>query len=101
MDRNILITFAGGGTTTPEVRRHYDGATNGRGLLHWTEGIGVSASGFDAYDATGRPTQYRQNFWTGGGYGTSFNVQRSYNKAGGVTSQTYPSGRWLMRVTTQ
>jgi RHS repeat-associated protein len=93
LNRNILTSYAGGGTSTPEARRHYDGATNGLGRLHWTEAVGVSASVFDAYDATGRPTQYHQSFWTGAAWGSAFGVQRAYNKAGAVASQTYPSGR--------
>jgi RHS repeat-associated protein len=63
------------------------------GRLYWSEAVGVSATAFDAYDAAGRPTQYHQSFWTGSAYGPGFGVQRTYNKAGGVTSQTYPSGR--------
>ncbi len=93
LNRHIITTYSGGGTTTPEARRHYDWATNGLGRLHWTEGLGVSATVFDVYDSVGRPTQYHQSFWTGSSYGQAFNVLRSYNKGGGVTSQTYPSGR--------
>ncbi|MBA3241760.1 MAG: RHS repeat-associated core domain-containing protein [Acidobacteria bacterium] len=93
LNRNIITTYAGGGTSTPEVRRHYDGAINGLGRLYWSEAIGISATVFDTYDSAGRPTQYHQSFWTGSVWGPGFGVQRSYNKAGGVTSQTYPSGR--------
>jgi RHS repeat-associated protein len=93
LDRQIITTYVGGGTTTPEIRRHYDGATNGKGRLHWSEAVSVSASVFDAYDAVGRPTQYHQSFCTGSAWGQGFGVQRSYNKAGAVISQSYPSGR--------
>jgi RHS repeat-associated protein len=91
LNRNIIATYAGGDAPTPDVRRHYDGAVNGLGRLYWAEAIGVSATVFDTYDSVGRLTQYHQSFWTGGGYGQSYPVTRVYNKAGDVTSETYPS----------
>lgn len=74
------------------MSRFYDTATNGRGRLHKTEAAGTTQTTFTAYDAMGRPTQYEQKFWTGAAWGQAFAVGQSYNKAGGVISQTYPSG---------
>jgi RHS repeat-associated protein len=94
LNRNIITTYSGGGTTTPAARRYYDGATNGKGRLYWTEAAGIVAAVFDAYDAGGRPTQFHQVYWTGAPYwGTPFYVSRTYNKAGAAATQTYPSGR--------
>lgn len=44
-------------------------------------------------DALGRPLVVRQYFKTGGVWGSAFESHLAYNLAGGVTSQTYPSGR--------
>jgi RHS repeat-associated protein len=96
LNRNIIAHYAGGGTATPGVRRYYDNTAagaNGLGRLWWAEKVGVSANAFDGYDVMGRPKQYHQIYWTGNpSWGTSFNVSRVYDKAGNVTSQTYPSG---------
>jgi RHS repeat-associated protein len=92
LNRNIITTYTGGTPTTPDARRYYDGATNGKGRLYWTEVANFEAEVFDSYDALGRPTQYHQVYNIGGTWGQPFYVSRSYNKAGGVTSQTYPSG---------
>jgi hypothetical protein len=51
------------------------------------------ASVYDTYDVVGRPTQYRQNYWVNNTWSPNFSVTRSYNKAGGIATQTYPSGR--------
>lgn len=45
------------------------------------------------YDAAGRITQQRQEFQKASGQWQPFNSNRQYNLLGGVTSQTYPSGK--------
>lgn len=96
LNRNIIVHYAGGGTSTPDVRRYYDkseAGTNGLERPWWSEKVGVSANVFDGYDAVGRPVRYHQLYWTGNPYwGQPFNVSVAYDKAGNVTSQTYPSG---------
>jgi RHS repeat-associated protein len=100
LNRNIITYYtppAGSGVaSTPDVRRYYDNSgagENGLGRLYWTQAVGVTASVFDAYDALGRPTQFRQNFWVSNAWGQPFGVAYSYDKAGNLASQTYPSGR--------
>lgn len=98
LNRNIITAYAGGGTATPQVRHHYDNpnaSSNGLGRLHWTEAVGVSSTAFDAYDPMGRPAQYHQVYRVGGVWGRSFNVARTYDRAGNVLSQTYPSGHTI------
>jgi RHS repeat-associated protein len=90
LNRITSVAYSDG--ITPTVNRYYDSAINGRGRLHWDEAVGVSANVFDAYDALGRPTQYHQKFWTNGAWGQDFKITRSYDKAGHVLTQTYPSG---------
>jgi RHS repeat-associated protein len=89
LNRNYAVNYSDG---TPTVYRYFDGAVNGRGRLYWEQAVGISANVFDAYDAMGRATQFHQVFWVNGNWGSYFNVQRTYDKAGNVTSQTYPSG---------
>jgi RHS repeat-associated protein len=89
LNRNYSTNYSDG---TPTVYRYYDSAVNGRGRLSWQQAVGVFANTFDSYDAMGRLTQYHQRFWTGGTWGQSFMVARSYDYAGNLISQTMPSG---------
>lgn len=96
LNRNILVHYAdsvlGPSNHRPDVEHHYDGAPGGLGRLWWQQVVGVVSSAVDSYDVMGRPTQYHQLYWAGNGWGQSFNVSLAYDKAGNVTSQTYPSG---------
>jgi RHS repeat-associated protein len=84
----------------------YDGAVNGKGRLWYTYTssyyIGGSTGGqsldnttYDNYDALGRPTNYRQNYAVNNGtaWSSNYTTSRTYDLAGNVKSQTYPSGR--------
>ncbi|HYN85379.1 MAG TPA: discoidin domain-containing protein [Pyrinomonadaceae bacterium] len=85
-------------TQNPDIERHYDGASNGRGLP-WHDsaysqgGAEGEHSAVDGYDAMGRALNRRQHFLEGGQWSAAYNVHYVYNLAGGVTSATYPSGR--------
>jgi RHS repeat-associated protein len=91
LNRNIITTYSGGGTMTPDVRRFYDSAVNGKGVLSRSEAVGVSASEYVSYDGMGRLTQSRQAFWANNAWGQWFPASLAYNKGGSVVSQTYPS----------
>ncbi|MGH9968423.1 MAG: DUF4214 domain-containing protein, partial [Pyrinomonadaceae bacterium] len=93
LNRNYSTTYSDG---TVSTYRYYDLASNGRGRLYWDQAAGVSANVFDAYDGMGRPTQYRQRFWVNGAWGQSFNITRTYDKAGHVITQTNPSGHTVI-----
>jgi RHS repeat-associated protein len=97
LNRNVLTRYTtpqgSGAASTPEARFYFDGAANGRGRLSKTETVGVSESVYDSYDETGRPTVFHQRFWSNGGWGQSYVVERAYNKAGGVVWMKYPSQR--------
>jgi RHS repeat-associated protein len=92
LNRNIYATYSDG---TPASYRYYDGATNGRGRLYWDQSVGVFANVYLAYDDVGRPTQYRQRFWVNGNWGDNFTTTASYDKAGHVLTETYPSNHAL------
>jgi RHS repeat-associated protein len=89
LNRNINTIYS---DSTPRVNRYYDGSVYGRGRLTWEETVGVFARVVDIYDAFGQPTQYRQRFWIGGAWGDHFWTYASYDKAGHITTLTYPSG---------
>jgi RHS repeat-associated protein len=73
---------------TPLVTYNYDTATNGVGRLASVVTTGVSTYTYNAFDALGRPIAYKQT--TGG---IDYPMSSEYNKAGLMTSQTYPSNK--------
>jgi YD repeat-containing protein len=93
LNRNTAVRYAGeSGVATPGVNRYYDGATLGLGKGWKSETIGGSLTSIEQYDAVGRPTRRKQQFWNGGAWGQAFTTQLGYNPAGALTSMTYPSG---------
>jgi RHS repeat-associated protein len=81
---------------TGDVEYLYDNATNGKGRLWLTYKWGAKPhhTAVGSYDAMGRITQFYNLFGDGqGGWSAGYEVNRTYNRAGSVTSQTYPSGR--------
>ncbi|HKV39541.1 MAG TPA: hypothetical protein VJX67_10035, partial [Blastocatellia bacterium] len=81
------------GSPTPPVSYFYDGLGVSGGVANSIGRLtamssSVSEGDYTAYDATGRVTGYTQK--TGG---QSYAMAYSYNLAGAMTSETYPSGR--------
>lgn len=108
LNRNIYITYGDG--VTPYVERHYDGfqggafvVPNGKGRFFYhfspttNPTTGANANSrlvVNSYDAMGRVTSQRQGFVdSGGATWKDYTVSRTYDLAGHVLSQTYPSGR--------
>ncbi len=97
LNRNTTINY----TDTPiaiDVKWFYDGATNGKGRFwhfykggDFSTGQEVEHTAVDSYDALGRPLVQRQLFKSGGVWSTTYRVERTYNRGGGVTSLKYPS----------
>lgn len=92
LNRNIITSYANDPAQTPTGFRHYDGALNGLGRF-WYSSAGPAATIINEYDSVGRIREQHQIFQTNGVWSAPYSVQRSYNKAGGLVSQTYPSGR--------
>ncbi|HEX8148023.1 MAG TPA: LamG-like jellyroll fold domain-containing protein [Pyrinomonadaceae bacterium] len=97
LNRNTTVTYALGGptATTPGVARHYDNpaaTANGLGRPWKSEAVGVALTTVGAYDVAGRPTARTQQFRVGNAWGQAYTTALSYNRAGGVTALTYPSG---------
>jgi YD repeat-containing protein len=103
LSRSTQVSYSDG---TPTVQYQFDTATNGKGHLHYemTAVAGGSLRSVDSYDALGRPLVQRQHFvtptlmangvqWLGLNWSPAYTVTRTYDRAGGVKTQTYPSGR--------
>ncbi|MGH9958380.1 MAG: hypothetical protein ACREBC_14810, partial [Pyrinomonadaceae bacterium] len=100
LNRNTTVDYSDTTGINPDITRVYDSATNGKGRLREsfaggteTVGANVEHTKIVSYDALGRPLDQRQRFKTNSVWSAEYQVQRGYNLAGGVTSQTYPSGR--------
>jgi RHS repeat-associated protein len=96
LNRNTTVRYTDG---TKDIDRHYDGAIKGKGRFwysNWDPNNNNtrfdSFLAIDEYDAGGRPKNYRQLFFTNGVASPQLNVTRTYDKAGHVLTQTYPSG---------
>ena len=91
LNRNTLVDYS---DATPDSYRQYDLAINGKGRINqvWQSGSTTAATYIDEYDALGRTRVQRQRFETGGVWSGSYKVQRTYDLAGHVKTQTYPSG---------
>ena len=92
LNRNTGVDYS---DSTPDIVRSYDLAINGKGRLSQVSQAGTttSASYVDSYDALGRPLVHRQRFQTAAVWSDSYQILRTYNRAGGVLTQTYPTGR--------
>ena len=73
---------------TPTVTYSYDTATRGIGRVRSVVTIGISTYNYTIYDAIGRLTHYNQQT-----DGQTYSMSAAYNKAGLMTSETYPSNR--------
>lgn len=101
LNRNTRIAYNDGYTPTDD--HYYDpGISYGKGRLsyhvtynaHPGGGYGYSRLVIDEYDPLGRVKKQRQGFLKqDASQWKDYEVQRVYNLAGQVTSQTYPSGR--------
>ncbi|HKO61913.1 MAG TPA: hypothetical protein VJV03_12195, partial [Pyrinomonadaceae bacterium] len=100
LNRNTTINYSNT-TTNPDITRSYDGATKGVGRFWQSYAGGTETAGttvehlkIHTYDELGRPKDQRQRFRTNSVWGsTEYRVERTYNLAGNVTLQTYPSNR--------
>jgi RHS repeat-associated protein len=104
LNRNTTVDYSNT-AVNPDVERHYDNPTTGaygRGRFYYSYaggnysvGSDVEHTAIDAYDALGRPLTQRQLFKTSGAWGATYQTSSVYNRAGFVTSQTYPSGHTI------
>lgn len=84
LDRPTTRSYSDG---TPTINFTYDTATLGVGRLASVSST-VSTTGFSEYDPFGRVKASTQTV-----DGTPYTMFYQYNRAGSLTSQTYPSGR--------
>ena len=100
LNRNTSVSYNDG--ITPGVNRYYDGATNGIGRFHYnvsynshplTSALAYSYTQINSYDALGRVTGQTQNLLNSSGNWVPYTTSRTYNLAGNVLAQNYPSSR--------
>ena len=97
LNRNTTILYRINGQPDPntgDVEYLYDNAASGKGQLWKTYKWGTKSShtAVGSYDPAGRITQFYNLFPDGqGGWLPGFEINRTYNLAGNVTSQSYPS----------
>jgi RHS repeat-associated protein len=93
LNRVIRTDYTDG---TPYTLNTYDFATNGRGRYYadYESSTQGTINVVGAYDAVGRPTNRSTVFYVNAtGWTTGYNSSRTYDYAGDVLSETYPSGR--------
>ena len=98
LNRNTTIDYSDTASINPDVTRVYDGAAKGKGRLWKSYAGGTETSQntverlvFDSYDALGRPLVLSQSFKVNNVWKSPYQTTRTYNLAGAVTSQVYPS----------
>lgn len=95
LNRDTTVRYSDG---TKDIDRHYDGAINGKGLFYYSNWDPSNNTRFDThlaideYDEMGRVKKYRQHFLTNGVASPQFLISRTYDVAGRVKTETYPSG---------
>ena len=107
LNRNQKITYTNDPESTPTVIHRYDGwgpdpngnAMNynipnsiGRNWRKETTGTTGSRTTIDIFDALGRAAKQNQQFYNAGSWSQPYTAQRTYDFAGQLISQTYPSG---------
>jgi RHS repeat-associated protein len=112
LNRNTTVSYTNDPANTPPVTHAYDGLSGGTQLIPnglgrpWyavTTGTTGSLTAVDSYDSMGRVTAQHQRFgvasdpgggtyWLNQWWSASYNVTRTYDKAGHVLTETYPSG---------
>jgi RHS repeat-associated protein len=103
LNRNTTIDYSNTPSINPDITRKYDSAGNGKGRFSesyagGSENVGVIVEHTKIlnYDAMGRPLDLQQRFKTDSAWGDStrtYLTHRTYDLAGHVKTQTYPSGR--------
>lgn len=103
LNRNTSVGYSSYPNGTSFTENYYDLSTNGKGRLRYNIAYNTLPNGnlvysynnVNSYDAMGRVTSYSQNFLINqGGYTWKpFTTTRTYDLAGNVTAQTYPSNR--------
>jgi RHS repeat-associated protein len=101
LGRNVWVSYNDG--VTPGVERHYDALTNGKGRMYYdvnytnnpaTGNPAYSRLVIGGYDALGRVTSQTQGFVANdGATWKDFASTRTYDLAGHVLTQGYPSTR--------
>src|SRR5205807_5838925 len=96
LNRTYSISYTNDPANTPAITRTYDNSTtgaNGRGRLWSTQTSGSSGTlvTIDSYDALGRPSNERQQFYNNNAWSQAYSISSiTYDLAGHVKTMTYP-----------
>ena len=97
LNRNSSITYTNDPANTPTVTRTYDNPTsgaNGSGRIWKTQTSVNTLVTIDSYDPLGRPKSQGQQFYYNNAWTQPYSISSiSYDRAGHLLSETYPSGR--------
>lgn len=101
LNRNTSVGYSSYPNGTSFTENYYDLSTNGKGRLRYNIAYNTLPNGnlvysynnVDSYDTMGRVTSYSQNFLINNSTWKPFTTTRTYDLAGNVTAQTYPSNR--------
>jgi len=101
LNRNTTVDY-NNTAVNPDITRVYDNSnpgTNGKGRFwhdyaggHYAIGQNVDHKAIDSYDALGRPLSVRRHFKLNGTWSEGFITSQTYDLAGNLKTQTYPSG---------
>ena len=103
LSRVTTVRYTNDPQNTPGVDYFYDGYVNGsnqgvnnsKGQLFKVLTAGQTAATVDAFDVLGRATVQRQQFYINGQWSQPYNISRTFDRAGHVKTQTYPSGHMV------
>ncbi|MGH9801442.1 MAG: hypothetical protein ACRD82_13840, partial [Blastocatellia bacterium] len=106
LNRNTTVNYSDTPTISPDIKRYYDTATNGKGRLQKVEsylnhpdptksGQFDSRTIINSYDNLGRVTSQTQGFLKSANNWQDFTVTRNYDLASHVLTQNYPSGAYF------
>jgi RHS repeat-associated protein len=99
LNRNATTDYSDTASINPDIKRYYDTSTNGKGRYNgfykggdYIMGANVEHTSIDSFDSMGRPLVKRQLFKTGGVWSQTYQMQLTYEKAGNILTEIYPSG---------
>jgi len=99
LNRVTTVRYTNDPQNTPGIDNYYDGYRDNvyneipdlKGRLWQSETLGQVRFTLDSFDVAGRPKVQKQQFWTGSVWTAPYQTSLTYNLAGEVLTETYPS----------
>jgi RHS repeat-associated protein len=101
IDRITIVRYTNDPQNTPGRDNYYDGyrqnvdnnIPDSKGRLWQSETLNEVRFTMDQFDVVGRSKVQKQQFWTGSAWSSPYQSSATYNLAGSIVTETYPSGR--------